>query len=151
MLCTELSKIISPQKIFLVSTSKCRKELPWFIRILKHLPVHKIMSERSHRKLAYQGKWFIGFGKAYIPEYLGMINTMNENYFKYCINIIVTWDRKQLPQQRIHIHGNSDKLLVYKNVKADYTISEGSHAMILFNAEEINKILEKEINNLKNI
>src|SRR5687768_3916317 len=48
MLCTELSKIISPTKVFLISTSKLRKELPWFIRLMKHVPLHKVISETSH-------------------------------------------------------------------------------------------------------
>jgi hypothetical protein len=146
MLCSELSKIISPQKIFLVSTSKSRKELPWFIRLLKHLPLHRYISEKNHRKMAYQGRWIVGFGKAYIPEFLGMVNSMTENYFKYCIHIIVSWDGKELPKNSIHIHGSNDKLLLYKNVKTDYTIENGSHAMIVFQAEEINTIIEKELN-----
>ncbi len=81
MLCTELSKIISPQKTFLISTSKSRNELPWFIKALNYLPIHKMVSEKQHRKMAYQGRWIIGFGKAYIPEFLGMVNSMTENYF----------------------------------------------------------------------
>lgn len=145
MLCTELSNIISPQKIFLISTSKTRQELPWFIKLLKHIPIHKIISEKSHRKMAYQGRWIIGFGRAYIPEFLGMVNSMNEHYFKNCINIIVNWKGKQSPKNCIHIHGDDDRLLSHKNVKSDYTISKGSHAMIVFQAEEINKIIEKEI------
>lgn len=146
MLCTELSKIISPQKVFLISTSKSRKELPWFIKTLNYFPVHKIVSEKQHRKMAYQGRWIIGFGKAYIPEFLGMVNSMTENYFKYCINIIVSWKEKELPKNSIHIHGDADRLLWYKYIKADYTIKQGSHAMIVFQAEEINKIIEKELN-----
>lgn len=146
MLCTELSKITTPQKTFLVSTSKSRKELPWFIKMFKYFPVHKIISEKQHRKMAYQGRWIIGFGKAYIPEFLGMINSMTENYFKYCINIIVTWKGKELPKNSIHIHGDADRLLWYKYVNPDYTIKQGSHAMIVFRAEEINKIIEKELN-----
>lgn len=145
MLCTELSKIISPQKTFLVSTCKSRNELPWFIKTLKHLPLHKIVSEKQHRKMAYQGRWIIGFGKAYIPEFLGMVNSMTQNYFKYCINIIASWDRKEEPDDVIHIHGTNDKLLWYKYVKSHYSIQEGSHAMIVFRAEEINKIIEGEI------
>lgn len=145
MLCAELSEIISPKKIFLISTSKHRNELPWFIRLFKNLPLHKIIPEKQHRKMAYEGRWFIGFGKAYIPEYLGMINSMQEDYFKNCINIIVNWDRKLFPENTIHIHGDADKLLHYKFVKADYTIQKGSHAMIVFQAEEIAKIIEKEI------
>ena len=148
MICCELSHLIDSEKIFLVSTSKNRKELPWFIRLLKHIPIHKIISEKIHRKMAYQGRCFIGFGKAYIPEFLGMVNSMNENYFKYCIHIIVNWNETRLPKNSIHIHGNADKLLLYKNVKTDYTIPKGSHAMIVFQAEEINTIIEKEINNL---
>ena len=52
---------------------------------------------------------------------------------------------KQSPKNCIHIHGDDDRLLSHKNVKSDYTISKGSHAMIVFQAEEINKIIEKEI------
>lgn len=145
MLCTELSKIISPQKIFLISTSKSRKELPWFIRLMKYMPIHKFLNEKYHRKMAYHGRWIIGFGSAYIPEFLGMVNSMNKNYFKYCINIIVSWKGKQAPKNSIHIHGDADRLLLHKYVKSDYTISNGGHAMIVFQAEEINKIIEKEL------
>lgn len=146
MLCTELSKIISPQKVFLISTCKSRKELPWFIKTMKYISLHKIISEKTHRKMAYQGRWIIGFGKAYIPEFLGMVNGMTENYFKYCINIIVSWEGKELPKNSIHIHGDADRLLWYKYVKPDYTIKQGSHAMVVFRAEEINAVIKKELN-----
>lgn len=145
MLCVELANMITPQKTFLISTCKSRKELPWFIKVMKHLSLHKIISEKQHRKMAYQGRWIIGFGKAYIPEFLGMVNSMTENYFKYCINIIVSWEGKELPKNSIHIHGDADRLLWYKYVKSDYTIKQGSHAMVVFKAEEINQIIEKEI------
>lgn len=145
MLCTELSRIISPQKIFLISTSKSRQELPWFIRFFKHVPVHKLVNEKLHRKMAYQGRWIVGFGKAYIPEFLGMVNSMSGNYFQNCINIIVNWNGKELPKNSVHIHGDHDRLLKLKFVKADHIISKGSHAMIVFQAEEINKIIEREI------
>ena len=145
MLCVELSEMISPKKIFLISTSKKRNELPWFIRLFKNIPLHKIISEKQHRKMAYEGRWLIGFGKAYIPAYLGMINSMKDDYFKNCINIIVNWDRKVLPENFVHIHGDADRLLQFKYVKPNYTVRNGSHAMIVFQAEEICKIIEKEI------
>jgi hypothetical protein len=148
MLCAELSKTTTPFKLFLVSTCKTRMELPWYLKIFKHIPIHKIVGEKYHRKLAYHGKWFIGFGNAYIPEYLGMVNSMTENYFKFCINIIVNWKGKDYGKNIIHIHGTNDRLLKYKYVKSDYTIKGGSHAMIVFNAAEINSIIEKELSNV---
>ncbi len=145
MLCVELSELISPKKIFLISTSKQRSELPWFIRLFKNIPVHKIIPEKQHRKMAYESGWLIGFGKAYIPQYLGMINSMKADYFKNCINIIVNWERNSLPENFVHIHGDADRLLQFKYVKPNYTIQKGSHAMIVFQADEISKIIEKEL------
>lgn len=143
MLCSELSKITSPQKTFLISTCKNRKELPFFIRLLKHIPLHLYVSEKKHRQMAYHGRWIVGFGKAYIPEFLGMVNAMKENYFKYCINIITTWEAKDLPKNFIHIHGTNDRLLSHKCVKANYLIKDGSHAMVVFRAEEVIEVIEK--------
>ncbi|MBI3518531.1 MAG: hypothetical protein HY062_04135 [Bacteroidetes bacterium] len=146
MLCVELSKIISPEKTFLVSSSKLRKELPWFIRLFKYIPVYKLPSERQHRKMANQGRWIIGFGKAYIPEFLDMVNSMTKDYFRYCISMIVNWNGKSFPNNIVHIHGTKDRLLLYKYVKPDHSITNGSHAMIVFQADEINRIIEKELN-----
>ena len=146
MICTELCKYINPEKTILISTSKTRQELPWFIKTLKHLPIHLLVSERYHRLLAYHGRWFVGFGKAYIPEFLGMVNQMKKNYFKYCINIIVRWKNQTLPKNVVHIHGTNDKLLSHRYVKADYLIKDGSHAMVVFRAEELNALIEKIIN-----
>ncbi len=145
MLCTELSHLIKPYKTFVISSAKGRNELPWFLKTLNTLGLHKLVSERYHRKLAYHGKWFIGFGSAYIPEYLGMINSMVPNYFTYCINMIVSWTRKKIDANIIHIHGNTDRLLSHKNIYFNYIVDNGGHAMILFNAIEINKIIEKEL------
>lgn len=144
MICTELSKIVSPQKTVVVSTCKSRSEMPWFLKLFKHLPFHLMVSEKKHRQMAYKGRWFIGLGDAYIPDYLGMVNSMNTNYFRNCITMIVNWNNKNIPKNMVHIHGTDDRLLKYKNVSADYAIKNGSHAMIISRSEEINAILEKE-------
>jgi hypothetical protein len=75
-----------------------------------------------------------------------MVNQMKENYFKYCINIIVRWKNQTLPKNAVHIHGTNDKLLSHRYVKADYLIKDGSHAMVVFRAEELNALIEKIIN-----
>lgn len=145
MLCLELSKIISPQATFLISTSKTRLELPWFIRLMKYIPLHKIINEKYHRKMAYHGRWFIGFGNAYIPEFLGMVDSMQQNYFRHCIHIICTWNNILLPDNCYHIHGTNDRLLSHKNIKATTLIKDGSHAMVVFRADEINALIENQL------
>jgi len=142
--CRTRSTVFS-QKIILISSCKLRQELTWYLRIFKYLPLHKIVSDKLHRFIAYEAKWILGFGSAFVPEYLEMVNSMEKDYFKYSINMIVNWDAKDFSNKIIHIHGTNDKLLKHKLVKADYLIKEGTHAMVLFNAKEINKIIEQEI------
>lgn len=146
MLCAELSKLISPQKIFLISSSKTRRELPRLIRFFKYLPLYKIIPERHHRKMAARSRWFLGFNKSYMPDFLEMIKAMPDHYFTRTIGYIVNWDNAETQGPVVHIHGDADRLLLYRRVKADYTIHHGSHAMIIEQAEAINKILEDEIN-----
>lgn len=143
MLCVELSKIISPKKLILISTSKTRNELPFFIRLLKYIPLHIMISENKHRRLAYYSRAIIGFEKTYTHEFMNMVNSMQEHYFKRCIHMIVNWDNKTLPKNYLHIHGAADRLIPQSCVSADITIKSGTHAMIVFNAEEINLAIEK--------
>jgi hypothetical protein len=145
MLCVELSRIINPLQTFLISSSKFRRELPWFIRMFKHVPVYKYISEIRHRQLAYHGRWMIGFEKAYMPEFMAMAHSMNDNYFRHCIHIIVNWDRNDPPEKAIHIHGSGDRLILYGGVKSHYTIKDGTHAMVVFRADEISRIIEEEL------
>ncbi len=148
MLCGELSRIIKPRKTFLISSSKFRRELPWFIRALRHVPIHKYISESRHRKLAYYGRRIIGFEKAYMPEFMAMVESMNADYFRHCIPIIVNWDRTDAPENTVHIHGSADRLILYGGVKPDHTIKGGTHAMVVFRADEISLIIEEELGRL---
>lgn len=143
MICTELNKLISPVKSFLISTSKTRDELPWFIKMGKYIPIHLLFSDHFHRKIAYYGRGIVGFENDYTVEFLEMLNHMKKHYFKYCVHMIVNWNNKILPKNAFHIHGTDDKLLSHKYVKADYLIEGGTHAIIVFRAKEINDILEK--------
>ena len=149
MLCSELSRLVKPQRTFLISSAKFRKELPWFLRFFRHVPVYRYISESRHRKLAYYGRWMIGFGKAYMPEFMAMVHSMGPNYFKYCIHIIVNWNRSDPPPNTLHIHGSGDKLILYSGVTSDHTIPGGTHAMVVFRADEVSKIIEEEIKTLE--
>ena len=79
-----------------------------------------------------------------IEEFHAMTDSMEKEYFKRAINCIINWDQAECSNANIiHIHGTADRLLQYKNIKADYSIKNGSHAMVVNKAEEISKILNK--------
>ena len=96
--------------------------------------------------MARMARWFLGFQKNYMPEFMSMINNMPANYFRNCIDCIVRWKTISYNPAVVHIHGDADKLLLFNHVKANYTIRGGTHAMVITRAQEINAILEKELN-----
>lgn len=143
MICSELSQIIDAEKIFLISSCKTKNELPPLITLLRLFPVHKLLSENILRKFAFHSRWIIGFEKEYEDEFVAMIRSMPPNYVKRTVEMIVNWSRVELPLNCVHIHGTKDRLLVFKKVKADYTIKNGTHAMIVYQASEISLLLNE--------
>lgn len=149
MLCSELCRLVKPQRTFLISSAKSRGELSWFLRLLRIFPIHKYINESMHRKLAYYSRRVIGFDKAYMPEFMIMVNSMRSDYFCRCIPVIINWNRTDAPENVIHLHGSDDRLILHSGVKANYTIDGGTHAMVVFRADEISKIVDEEIRNCK--
>jgi hypothetical protein len=108
------------------------------------LPLHKLLNENALRKMAVNSDWIVGFGKELKPVMERMIAQMPPHYFKNCISYIAGWKRKSNSKEIFHIHGNADRLLWYGNIKnPDLTIEKGTHAMIVYNADEISHALTK--------
>ncbi len=144
MLCTEIAKIKKPVKAILISSCKCRKELPLPFRFFRYLPLHKLVSDGQHRVLAKNSRRLLGFNRSFIQEFHEMTDSMHGEYFKHSINCIINWDQVECSNSNIiHIHGTADRLLRYKNIMADHSIKNGSHAMVVNKAEEISKIINE--------
>lgn len=144
MLCAEIAKIRKPLGTVLISSCKCRKELPLRFRLFRFIPIYKWVPESHLRALGKNSRLILGFDRSFIPEFHQMIDAMKPNYFKRSINCIINWqDAGCVHSNMIHIHGTGDRLLDYKNVNADFTIKKGSHAMIINKADEISLILNK--------
>ena len=146
MLCAEISEMISVNKVFIISSLKNTSEFPLLLKTLKLFPVYRIIPNQLFCSLAKTKRKFIGFEKSFEPIFIDMLKRMPEKYFSRCIDYIVRWDRKTNKSKLIHIHGTSDKLLTQKTIKDFYPIKNGTHAMVLSNAAEINAILNKELN-----
>jgi hypothetical protein len=141
MLCSELSHMMNTERVFLISTCKNRKELPWMLKIQKYIPLYNLFSENFLATNASMSYRLLGFKPDYKKILVEMMSEMQPNYLKRSIKMIVNWENTKMPKNYIHIHGSNDHLLFYSCVKADYTIQNGSHAMIVYNAEEINELL----------
>ncbi len=142
MLCVEISKIVSAEKIFLISSAKNSNELPSSIKCFKYFPIHKIIPESLNRALGRNVRRIVGFEKIFLPEFVKMVNSMPAGYFRSSFKCVINWKSQPGSNENIiHMHGDADKLLPHKFVKAEYIIKGGNHAMIVYKADEISKII----------
>jgi hypothetical protein len=148
MLCSEISDLIPVNKVVLISSCKNRTELPPNIKILKTLPVQKLVTDALYRAFASRLSWIVGFEKSYLPKFLKMMREMPKNYFKYCVDMIVQWDKKSDTQSIYHLHGNADNLLPHTFIKHCTIIENGNHAMVVYKATELNSLLNIYFNGL---
>ena len=145
MLCVELSEILSPEKVIIISSAKNRTELPFRYKFQKKVPLNAIVP----------GRVILGGAKILQPivepdrnnnkeTFKSMLHAKNPKYMKRTVNMIINWERTENNTKIIHIHGDNDHTIPIRNIEnPDYIIKNGSHMMTLTRAEEISEILNK--------
>jgi pimeloyl-ACP methyl ester carboxylesterase len=142
MLCTEMADFMHPEKIIIISSAECSKELPFRYRFQKTIPLNKIIPKRLM-------KWGAQVLQPIVePDrkkdkavFKSMLKNKSPLYYKRTVDMIINWDRKKGNSSIIHIHGTNDHTIPIRNVKTDYTIKDGSHMMTLTRGDEINNII----------
>jgi len=150
MICTELAETCNPEKIIIVSSAKCRKELPWRYRFQKYIPLHKIVPRGLIKAGALMLQPVVEPDRNKRKDvFKSMLRNKDSKYLKRTINMIINWDRKSCSPAIVHIHGTKDHTLPFRRIKADRTLKKGSHMMMLTRSAEISALI-REILRKKN-
>lgn len=144
MICAELSEILNPQKVIIISSAKNRKELPSRYKFQKIFPLYNIFPGA----VLFAGAKFLQ--PIVEPDrnknkkiFKSMLYNKNSLYIKRTIKMIIKWDRISNSKKIQHIHGTNDHTLPIKKVSPDHIILKGSHMMTLTRAQEISEIINK--------
>lgn len=147
MLASELSKIISPKTLIIISSLASYHELPWYFKLAGKLRIQKVLPPSIYRHATLLNR-FMGPGnremKAIVYSY---VKNTDPEFIKWSLNVIVNWAHTEKLPNLVHIHGSKDHLLPCKFVKADYVVEKGGHLMVMNKAEEVNQILKKVLIN----
>lgn len=142
MICVELSTKLKPEKTIIISSAKCRAELPFLYRVQHKIPLNKI----TPRMLYYAGAQFLQ--PIFEPDrklekatFKQMLKHKNPVYMKRSVDAIINWNRNEIPPNITHIHGDLDHTLPLKNIVNPIVVCGGSHLMVLTKADEISTIL----------
>jgi pimeloyl-ACP methyl ester carboxylesterase len=146
MIAVEIVKTMPAARAIIISSAKTKNELPFYMRMLRFIPLYKILPDRSIKSSLRIQQYFLGAQSKTSRKYIRFaLKNADTNFYKWAIGAIMKWDNQTIPSNIIHIHGTNDKLLPYKFVKPDISIKDGGHLMIIENAVEITALLKKLI------
>ncbi|WP_320004605.1 hypothetical protein [Shiella aurantiaca] len=146
MLCAELSEVLNPEKVIIISSAKNRQELPFCYTFQRIIPLYKLMPPRLLLGGAKMLQPLVepdrNKNKATFQQMLGAKDPL---YMKRSIGMIIRWERTLNSQKIIHIHGDNDHTLPIRRVRSDHVVPNGSHMITLTRFEEVKQILLKEL------
>ncbi len=144
MVAVELSKIVTPVQLILISSASSRNEIPPYFRAIGVLGLHRLVPGyvfKIPNPLAY---WVFGIRRKEEKALLRQIMRDSSPVFlKWAVSVIVTWRHASRPNNLLHAHGASDRLLPARYVQADIVLENAGHFMIWNRAAEISGIINK--------
>ena len=142
MVATEINDILSPERVILISSAKCRRELPFQYRFQKDIPIYKIVPKNViKRSTVIAQHLFEPECKKEKDIFQAMLRDKDPDFLKRTIGMIINWDRTEFDPDIVHIHGNHDNTLPVKYINYNHLIEDGSHIMVLTRSTEVKDLI----------
>jgi pimeloyl-ACP methyl ester carboxylesterase len=146
MIGVEIAKQVPVKQLILLSSAKGSREIPYYLRLMRYLPLHKLVTAsflRSANQFAYRLMNITDRKDKVI--FRKMMAEADDRFILWAIHEIIHWRNREAIPGILHIHGTADILLPYKYVRADHTIAGGEHLMLMMNPAEVSALLRQII------
>ena len=148
MLCIEIAKQIPVEKIIIISSIKSSLELPQWMKTIAWLKLNKILPVGSSKLTEPIQNRFLGISTEEEKNIVAISRkNANRKYVKWAVDQALNWKNDWQPPEIYHIHGDNDNMFPIKKIKADFTLKNAGHFMIMNRAAEvstyINSILQQ--------
>ncbi len=142
MIAVEISKIIKVEKLILIASAKNKFELPFIYRLFGKLNLIKLIPKKIFKQQNSITNWIFGIETdSEIQLLKEILQDTDLDFFSWAINVIANWKNENIPEKCFHIHGNKDRIIPIKNVKADFVIENGGHFMTVNKSKEIEDVI----------
>ncbi|MCE6992854.1 alpha/beta fold hydrolase [Dyadobacter sp. CY323] len=146
MIASELSDIVNPKQIIIISSTSTGVPVSKFYQgLIKFLLLSPFAAPFLRSTNSFTYKYF----GADTPELKTLLKVIlhdtDSKFLKWALTRISSWDRKTKAPNLFHIHGTADHLIQYKHVQPDISIEGGGHLMIYAQADEISGILNRKL------
>lgn len=142
MLVQEMARFVNARKIIVVSSVKCKTELPKRMLFAKYTKVHKLLPTGLVNNVELLAKY--AFGETVTKRlhlYEKYLSVRDKQYIDWSIDQIVNWNRTDPLPNVVHIHGEKDTVFPLANIKECIVVKNGTHTMIIHRARWFNENL----------
>ena len=139
----EISKILKPALIILISSVETESDLRKIYRMIGKTGVVKWVPAAFFKPPSIMAEWVFGAeNKQLLRE---IVDDTDLNFAKWAVEQLITWGNTTRIDKCIKIHGSKDLLIPIRKDEKTIQIPGGNHFMIVDKAEEISKIINREI------
>ena len=144
MICSELADTLEPEITIVISSAKCRAELPGRYKFQKTIPLNKIIPKGMTKWGAKVLAPLVEPARKQDTEtFNSMIEAKDPAYIKRTVDMVINWDKEGYDNNIIHIHGDKDHTLPHRKVKYDYLVENGTHMMVYIRGDEVSKLINE--------
>jgi len=142
----EMSKLISAEKVIIISSIKSKSELLAILNFLRIIPLYKFLSKQMILKsFPFWAKLFGYKSKKGRELFIDMISKCTTHYCRWSMDKIVNWNGTLVIKNLIHIHGSKDMTFPVRLIENLIVVKDGSHFMVYSKAEELSEFLNREL------
>ena len=144
MIAIEIAKQISTEKVVLLSSVKKPAEIPFYFKMFRALPLHRIIPFKSLLWAIYWLAYWLFEPEGTDEKKLlkKILQDTDPHFLKWALHKVVVWKNQEIPENLVHIHGKRDRIFPFRLVTADHTIDDSGHLLVMNRADAVSNLLE---------
>lgn len=150
MLAVELSKIVQPKAVILISSIASASELPRVYHWAGYLKLHKVVPPNLFITASRWKRYFVTESPETKKIVTEMLQKSEPNFIQWGLQAILNWQNDKVPDHLYRIHGTKDEILPLPYNPQFKWVEGGRHLMILDHAKEVSQYLKEIITELGN-
>jgi pimeloyl-ACP methyl ester carboxylesterase len=141
MLATEISRILNPEQVILISSIPDAAQLPAYYRWAGKWNLDRTIPVSVIKKGIIAKRLVSPQGREDRDIIRDIVEKSDDRFIRWAMRAILEWDGRA-PESRLHqIHGTRDIVLPLRYTKPTHLIPGAGHLMVMDRAEDINKLL----------
>ena len=142
----EMAQFLNLKRLIIISSVKTNLEMPLRMKVVKSTKAYKLLPTYLLQNVEILRRFSFGsVVRQRLNLYEKYLSVRDKIYLDWAIEQMMVWERTEVDEKVVHIHGDADEIFPIKNIQNCITVSGGTHIMILNKARWFNENLPKII------